>query len=74
MLLGCVTAYTTTRVTKQRVKNVLSLRQFLNLSTVGIPPIDEPNSEASQRVYLQKRTRIFPALFGYALPYLTIRA
>jgi hypothetical protein len=47
-------------------------RQFLNLSTVGIPPIDEPNSETSQRIYLQKRTRIFPALFGYALPYLTI--
>ena len=35
-------------------------RQFLNLSTVGIPPIDEPNSETSQRIYLQKRTRIFP--------------
>ena len=38
-----------------------------------ILPINEPDSQPPQRVYLQKRTRIFTSEFGYALPYLTKR-
>jgi hypothetical protein len=35
------------------------LTAILKLFNRGVPPIDESNSETPQRVYLQKRTRIF---------------